>query len=129
MLRADFMDPDHIRLRRGDGAKVLQWRGLRFGGVVANETSAATEFTEWIREQIGVGSLFKEKGSDPSHTWPERTQTKTAAPKGGGSVHEHSVDQAACGIRSERTRPPMSTISATRPSPRMVAPDTPPMRR
>lgn len=37
--------------------------------------------------------------------------------------------QAACCTRSERTRPPMSTIRATRPSPRMVAPEMPLMRR
>ena len=37
--------------------------------------------------------------------------------------------QAACCIRRARTRPPTSTISATRPSPRMVAPEMPSMRR
>ncbi len=36
---------------------------------------------------------------------------------------------AACGTFSERTRPPISTISETRPSPRMVAPETPGIRR
>jgi len=36
---------------------------------------------------------------------------------------------AAWATRRERTSPPMSTIRATRPSPRMVAPEMPPMRR
>ncbi|GAB2314627.1 hypothetical protein SGMN_19420 [Stenotrophomonas geniculata] len=120
------MDADHIRLRREDDAKVLQWRGLRLGDVAAPETIALTEFTECGALWVGVRSLSAGKGSDPL---AGSTQTKTAAPKGSGPIHACGVNQAACGIRSERTSPPMSTIKATRPSPRMVAPDTPPMRR
>jgi len=54
VLRADFMDADHIRLRRDDDAKVLQWQGFRLHDVVACASTVPTEFTDGV----GVRSLF-----------------------------------------------------------------------
>ena len=46
-----------------------------------------------------------------------------------GACGRRPPHQAACATLSERTRPPMSTISATLPSPRMVAPEIPAILR
>jgi len=113
---ADFMDGRHIRMRRDGGADALQGpcSGLHAGGFLWRR--GPTEFTKW-------------SGRRTLALLPGCTQTKAAARVGRRPWITCARTQAACGTRSERTSPPMSTISATRPSPRMVAPDTPPIRR
>ncbi len=100
---------------------------IRSPGRWPDTARSAAQASEAHVRTVGVmGPTFRANRSHPSGVQNEkRPRHQTGAFRAGRARDAY----AACGTRSERTRPPISTISATRPSPRMVAPDTPLIRR